>query len=317
MSGDNWASTITVDGHGTDERITASWNRISPRYFDTVGTPLLRGRAFDERDRPDSPLVTIVTESFARKYFGDTDPIGRRIGFTNSSGTGPRELEIVGVVGDAKYQDGRRPPYATFFLPFLQQQRATTANAARPALDRSHYPQALIVQTASAVPNLETELRRALADVDSRVIVRRFITMDDQVAGNFNIERLIARLTVAFGAVALLLACLGLYGVTAYAVTRRTREIGIRIAVGASRIQVLTAVLRSALLQVAVGVAIGVPAVFFAARFLRATLFGVSEYDPAVLATALAVLGTSAVVAALIPARRAAAMDPVRALRVE
>jgi ABC-type antimicrobial peptide transport system permease subunit len=143
------------------------------------------------------------------------------------------------------------------------------------------------------------------------------MTLQAQVAGNFNIDRLIARLTVAFGAVALLLACLGLYGVTAYSVTRRTREIGIRMAVGASRQQVLTTVLKSALLQVAIGVAIGVPAVFGAARLLRSTLFGVSENDPLVLTTALAVLGLSAVIAALIPARRAATMDPVKALRVE
>ena len=190
-------------------------------------------------------------------------------------------------------------------------------SAAAPALDRSHYPQALIVQTASGVPNLEAELRRALGEVDRRVIIRGFATMDDQVAGNFNIERLIARLTVAFGGVALLLACLGLYGVTAYAVTRRTREIGIRMAVGASRNQVLTTVLRGALLQVAAGVAIGVPGVFLAARLLRSTLFGVSEHDPAILATALGVLSLSAVAAALIPARRASTMDPVRALRVE
>ena len=316
MSGDNWASSITVDGHGTAERLGASWNRISPRYLDTVGTPLLRGRAFDERDTPESPLVTIVSETFARKFFGDADPIGRRIGFTNSSGTGPRVFESVGVAGDAKYQDTRAPAYATFFLPFLQ--RPPTANPNAPApLDRSHYPQALIVQTASAVPNLETELRRALAEVDRRVIVRTFVTMDDQVAGNFNLERLIARLTVAFGAVALLLACLGLYGVTAYAVTRRTREIGIRMAVGATQSQVLTTVLRSALMQVAIGVAIGIPAVFLAGRLLRSTLFGVSGHDPAILTAALAVLGVSAVVAALIPARRAATMDPVKALRVE
>jgi macrolide transport system ATP-binding/permease protein len=312
MSGDNWSSSITVDGHGTSERLSASWNRISPRYFATVGTPVLRGRVFDERDRPESPLVAIVSETFARKFFADSDPIGRHIGFTNRTGTGLRNFEIVGVVADAKYQDGRRPAYATFFLPFLQRPPAASSG-----LDRSHYPQALIVQTASALPNLEAELRRALADVDRRVIIRNFMTLQAQVAGNFNIDRLIARLTVAFGAVALLLACLGLYGVTAYSVSRRTREIGIRMAVGASRQQVLTTVLKSALVQVAIGVAIGVPAVFGAARLLRSTLFGVSEHDPAVLVTALAVLGLSAVIAALIPARRAATMDPVKALRVE
>jgi ABC-type antimicrobial peptide transport system permease subunit len=153
--------------------------------------------------------------------------------------------------------------------------------------------------------------------VDRRLIVRSFSTLEQQVAGNFNLERLIARLTVAFGGVALLLACLGLYGVTAYAVVRRTREIGIRMAVGASRGRVLATVLRSALMQVAIGVVIGVPGVFLAGRLLRSALFGISEHDPGVLGAALGILLVSAIVAALIPARRAATMDPVRALRME
>ena len=317
MSGDNWSSSITVDGHGTAERLSASWNRVSARYFDTIGTPLVRGRALDERDGPDSPLVTTVSETFARRFFGEADPIGRRIGFTSSNGTGLREIEIVGVVGDAKYQDGRGEAYATFFLPFLQESSIRRAQAPAPALDRSHYPGAIVIQTSSTVPNLESEIRRALSDVDRRLIVRSFSTLEQQVAGNFNLERLIARLTVAFGGVALLLACLGLYGVTAYAVVRRTREIGIRMAVGASRGRVLATVLRSALMQVAIGVVIGVPGVFLAGRLLRSALFGISEHDPGVLGAALGILLVSAIVAALIPARRAATMDPVRALRME
>jgi predicted permease len=316
MSGDNWASSISVDGHGTSERLSASWNRVSPRYFDAVGTPLMKGRAFDERDRPDSPLVTIVSETFARRFFGDADPIGRRLGFTNSTGAAAREFEIVGVVGDAKYQDGRRAPYATFFLPFLQQAKGSGLEGAI-TLDRSHYPQAIVLQTSGNTPNLENELREALTEVDRRLIVRRFQTMQQQVAGNFNTDRVIARLTTAFGAVALLLACLGLYGVMAYSVTRRTREIGIRMAIGASRKHVLTAILRSAFLQVAIGLAIGLPAVYFAGRYLQSTLFGVSGQDPLVVTAALGILVASAVIAALIPAARAATLDPVRALRVE
>jgi macrolide transport system ATP-binding/permease protein len=319
MSGDNWASSITVDGHGTAEQLSASWNRVSPRYFDTIATPLVRGRSFDERDGPESPLVTIVSETFARKFFGDADPIGRRLGFTDSSGAGAREFEIVGVVGDAKYQDGRGAPYATFFMPFLQQTTASRVvdGGGAAKLDRSHYPQALVIQTSSSVPGLESELRRTLADVDRRLIVRRFTTMDEQVAGHFNIDRLIARLTIAFGSVALLLACLGLYGVTAYSVTRRTREIGIRMAVGASRARVLATVLRGAMVQLGIGVAVGVPAAIAAGRWLEATLFGVSGHDPAIMAAGLAILSLAAVVAAVIPARRAANLDPVRALRVE
>jgi macrolide transport system ATP-binding/permease protein len=314
MSGDNWSSLITVDGHSGTERLSASWNRVGPGYFETVGTPLLRGRAFDERDRPGSPLVAVVSTTFARRFFGEVDPIGRRIGFAGGA-VGP-SIEVVGLVGDAKYQDGRKAPYATFFLPFLQA-RAAQPGAAPLKLDRSHYPQALEIQTASPFPALEGEVRRALAEVDRRLIVRTLVSLDEQVARQFNVERLTAHLTVAFGAVALLLACLGLYGVTAYSVARRTREIGIRMAVGASRRRVLATVLRGALVQLAIGVAIGLPGAFVAGRLLQTTLFGVSGHDPGVLLAALAVLALSSLVAALLPAQRAATMDPVRALRME
>ena len=316
MSGDNWAGGITVEGHEAGERLNASYNRVTPGYFETVGTPVLRGRRFDDRDRPDAPLVAIVNETFVRRFFGQADPIGRRIGFSNSAGDGVRAFEVVGVVGDAKYQDGRAPAYATFFLPFLQQAGNRTSGGAGP-VDRSHYAQALMVRTSAPMTGLEGEIRRALSDVDRRLILRTLRPMDEQVAGHFNLERLIARLTVAFGSVALLLACLGIYGVTTHGVTRRTREIGIRMAVGASRLQVLRTVLRGAVAQLAIGIALGLPAPFVAGRLLESTLFGVSGRDPVVLGAGLVILALASVLAAVIPARRAAVMDPVRALRVE
>lgn len=316
MSGDNWGSYITVEGHDPSARATASWNRVGPGYFDTVGTPLLRGRQIDERDRPDSPLVTVVSQTFAERFFRGQDPIGRRIGFSNSSGAGSRDLEIVGVVGDAKYQDGRAAPYVMFFLPFLQRESSRSASAAQ-RVDRSQYAQALLVRAAGGSAALEQDIRRALAEVDRRLIVRAFRPMSDQVAGHFNLERLIARLTVVFGSTALLLACLGIYGVTSYSVTRRTREIGIRMALGASRARVLTTVLRGALVQLALGVALGVPAALATARLLQSTLFGVDPMDPLVLGAGLVVLTLAATAAAVVPAHRAATMAPVRALRVE
>jgi len=316
MSGDNWASNITVDGHGTAERMSASWNRVSPDYFETIGTPVLRGRVFDRRDRPEGPKVTVISRAFAERFFGSADPIGRHLGFSNSDGTGAREFEIIGIVGDAKYQDAREAPYATFFLPFLQQGTSRVGPAGT-RLDRSHFAQALLLSTRSPVPDLEQQLRRSLGEIDRRLIVRTFQPMQEQVAGNFNLERLIARLTVAFGSVALLLACLGIYGVTAYSVTRRTREIGIRMAVGASRGRVLATILRSAFAQLAAGVVLGIPAAFIVGRLLQSTLFGVSGRDPLVLGAGLAILGLATAIAAALPARRAAALDPVRALRVE
>jgi predicted permease len=313
MSGDNWSTRIAVEGRSPSETVSASWNRVSPRYFETVGTPLLRGRAFDERDRAGSALVTVVTQSFARKYFGDADPIGRRIGQRVP------EIEIVGVVGDAKYQDGRRAPREMFFLPYLQETAESRVRAAamNVRIDRSHYPQAIEIQTSAAVPALEQEVRRALADVDRRITVRSMLSMDEGVARAFNLERLIARLTIAFGGVALLLACLGLYGVTAYSVARRTREIGVRIAVGGSWQRVVAAILRSALVQVGAGIAIGLPAAFIMGRALEARLFGVTPYDPLVISAGLVLLAGSAAIAAILPAGRAARMDPVKALRID
>ena len=319
MSGDNWSSLITVEGHAQSERLIASWNRVSPRYFETIGTPIVRGRAFDERDGPDSLLVAVASQAFVKKYFADKDPIGRRIGFVNSKGEGLREIEIVGVVGDAKYQDGKGPPYVTFFLPFLQQTTAARQSQAETgvAIDRSHFPGAIEIYGPGAAAGMEAEVRRALADVDRRITVRRVNTIREQIAGAFSLERLISRLTMAFGGIALLLACLGLYGVTAYSVSRRTREIGIRMAVGASRPRVLQTVLHGALSQLAIGLAIGLPAALAAGRLLQSQLFAVSPTDPVVLFGACAVLTVAAAIAALLPARRAAALDPVKALRVE
>ena len=312
MSGDNWGSAIVVEGPGGPERRSSSWNRVSPQYFETVGTPILRGRGFDARDRPDAPLVAIVSQSFARKHFGETDPIGRRIGQSVP------EIEIVGVVGDAKYRRAREAPGEMFFLPYLQVTAESRARAAQGGikLDRSHYPQALELH-ADRSPTLEADVRRAMADVDSRLTVRSMLTMNDQVAGAFNMDRLIARLTGAFGVVALMLGCLGLYGVTTYSVARRTREIGVRMAVGAQGTRVIATVVRSAVVQVAIGAAVGLPAAFLAGRYLENRLFGVSPHDPVTLGVSVGLLVLSAAIAALLPATRAARLDPVKALRME
>lgn len=317
MSGDNWSSLIRVEGHDTAERLVASWNRVSPGYFETIGTPLVRGRGITDADRPGSPRVTVVNQTFARRFFGDADPIGRRVGFNNARGGGVLELEIVGIVGDAKYQDPKGPAYATFFLPFLQSSAGSQLGGNPSRLDRSHHPKAIELHVTAPAPDLEARIRLALAEVDRRVTVLAVRTMAEQVAGNFNIERLIATLAVAFGGVALLLACLGLYGVTAYSVSRRTREIGIRMALGATREAVLNTVLAGALAQLAAGLVLGVPAALVAGRLLKANLFGVTGQDPATLAGAMAVLVLAAAAAAVIPARRAASLDPVRALRIE
>jgi len=314
MSGDNWSGGISVEGHGTGERLTASWNRITPRYFETIGTPILRGRGFTTADTPDAPTVAVVSMTFARTFFGNTDPIGRHIGF----GADPagQILEIVGIVGDAKYQDGREAQRAMFYVPFLQRSRRSSADSAS-AQDRSQYPGAIELVATGSARGLEGQIRSALAEVDRRISVDDVTTIDEQIARQFAGDNLLARLTATFGFVALLLACLGLYGVTAYSVTRRTREIGIRMAIGATHAEVLRSIVRTALVQLAIGLAIGLPADVAVARLLRAQLFGIDVYDPVSFGGSIAVLGMASLLASLIPALRAAAMDPARALRVE
>jgi predicted permease len=315
MSGDNWSSEISVDGHGAGERLVASWNRVTPGYFDTIGTPVLRGRTFTSADTPDSMPVTVVSATFARRFFGDADPIGRHIGFGSDGAN--RVLQIVGIVGDAKYQDGRLEQPPMFYLPFLQPSRAVTAGANDNALDRSQYPATIELVVSGTPQGLEEQIRRALAEVDRRITVKTVITLDEQIARQFSGDALLARLTAVFGVVALLLACLGIYGVTAYSVSRRTREIGIRMAIGANRGDVLMGVVRDALRQLAIGLAIGLPAALAVAWLLRSLLFGIGTYDAVSFGGSVALLGLSALLAAAIPARRAATMDPVRALRIE
>jgi predicted permease len=314
MKGDNWAGRIAVEGHAAAELLISSWNRVSPRYFETIGTPLLRGRVIDDRDTPSSTRVAIVNETFARKFFVNGDAIGRHFGFADLNGAGRPDYEIVGIVGDAKYQEAREPAYPTFFLPFLQRESASSETAAS-GLPRSHYAGAIELHLTRPGLNLEADMRRALANVDPGLTLGRLLSLDEQVALNFNRERLIATLTVAFGGMALLLACLGLFGVTTYSVSRRTREIGVRMAMGATRARVLVTVLRGAMAQVAIGFALGVPLAVVAARLLAQQLYGVSAHDPRVLTGAAIVLGVCAALAALIPARRAALMDPQQALR--
>jgi macrolide transport system ATP-binding/permease protein len=309
MSGDNWSSSLVVEGHATTEQLAAAWTRVSPGFFETVGIPLLRGRAISDADAPDGPPVAVVTQNFARKFFGDADPIGRRFAFPAPRGSNIASFQIVGVVADVKYRDAEAAPYQMFFLPFLQ---STTTD-----LDRSQYPKAIEIHTVTPVPDLEHQVRAALAEIDRRIAVRGVATMEDQVASNFNLERLIARLTITFGLVALLLACLGLYGITAYAVGRRTREIGVRVAIGATRGAVMGAVLRSACAQVLTGLMFGVPAAIWAGALLESRLYGVSSHDPLVLTAGIGALVMSGALAALIPARRAATIDPVRALRTD
>jgi predicted permease len=307
LEGNNWNDWPVIQGRTIDYTGAApSWLRVGPHYFETLGTPLLQGRAFEERDKPGAPRVAVVNETFARRFFPNGNAIGQRFGMSEEKHSG--DYEIVGIVEDAKYQDTRGPAYATFFFPLLQ---------APPGEPLRGWVSAIELHVAGRVDGIEPAVRRAIAGIDPRITVLRVLSFGEQVALNFNQERLMARLTELFGALALILACLGLYGLTAYSVARRTNEIGIRMALGADRGNVLGLVLRSALMQVGLGLAIGIPAALAGGYVLASQLYQVKSYDPVILGAAALILAGAAVLAASIPARRASRVDPIVALRHE
>jgi predicted permease len=307
LGGNNWNEWVFIEGKTQDYRGTApSWDRVGPHYFETIGTRLLEGRVIDERDTPGAPHVAVINEKFAHRFFPNENPIGQHFGMGDASHSG--DNEVVGVVEDAKYQDTRSPAYATFFLPLLQVPRGKPLNG---------WVRAIELHIAGEPEILEPAVRKAIASVDPQLIVLNLMSFGEQVARNFNQERLIARLTELFGALALILACVGLYGVTAYGVARRTHEIGIRMALGADRRNVLGLVLRAAIFQLGLGLAIGIPATLAGGNLLASQLYGVKSYDPVILGVATVVLAGCAIVAAYVPARRATRVDPLVALRYE
>jgi predicted permease len=311
MRGDNWSNGIHIEGHAPDERINASFDRVSPHYFEAIGTRLLRGRAIGDEDTPTSRQVAVVNETFARKFFPKDDPIGKRFGMGDASNSG--DYEIVGVVEDAKYQDARAPAYPTYFLPFLQMSK----DPKLAWLVYSQYMGDIELRVAGKPQNFEANVRQALAGIDPNLTVLDVMSLSEQLSGNFNQERLIARLADLYGLLALVLACVGLYGVTSYSVARRTSEIGIRMALGADRRNVLGLILSGAFVQVAIGLAVGIPAALAGGRLLSSQLYGVSSHDPIILGAAAMILSGFALLAALVPARRAATIDPMQALRTE
>jgi predicted permease len=316
MEGNNWSGLIGIAGRPADpaQPPVSSWNRIGPRYFDTVGTRLVRGRLIDERDTPASAHVAVVNAAFVRRFFENTNPIGQRLGLFGPSHAG--DYEIVGVVEDVKYTQANRPTRPMIFLPAFQ--LATYDDAAdRNVQARSTLMRAIVIRSAPGATGLEATIRRTLASIDPNLTILRIDTLGDQVALSFRLERLMARLTSAYGGLALVLAAIGLYGVTAYGVARRTREIGVRMALGADRARIMKTVLRGPVIQTAIGLAIGVPLALLAGRALSTQLYEIGRADPLVLSGAALILLLSAILAAVLPARRAASVDPTRALRSE
>jgi predicted permease len=318
MEGDNWSETIFLEGHPPpppgSRDYNASWVRVTAGYFETLGTKIIEGRSFTEQDNSSSRAVAMVNQNFANKYFKSENPIGKHFGFTDLKHAD--QFEIVGITENTRYRDPTEKIPPMFFLPSTQNVVLDDPRFIA-FQDRSHYLDAIELETLGKVPGLEPQVRSAIANVNPDLAIIDFTSFADQVESNFSQQAMIVKLTSLFGILALVLAAVGLYGVTAYSVERRTNEIGIRMALGADRKSVLKLVLRGALLQMGIALLIGVPAAIAAGHAMAAQLFGVKPYDPRVLLLTTAALGIVAFLAAVVPARRAATLDPVRALRVE
>ena len=317
MEENNWGSGVKVQGD-PDLNKGASWVKGTPEYFDSVGTRVVMGRGFTTQDTLNAPPVAVVNQEFVKTFFGNRNPIGHRFGFS-----GPEQVgldgahEIVGVVQDTTYTSIYWKDHAMYFLPLTQ--RAASANDPNSPLekDQSMYAGALVIQTGRPIPGFEKIVGDTLASINPNLTIVKFQTFQQQIDDRFIEERLIARLTSLFGLLALLLAAIGLYGVTAYTVVRRTPEIGIRMALGAERGRVIAMVMRGAMLQALIGLAIGAPVAMLCVRYVKSQLYDITSVNLAVMTGAIVTLGAAAVIAGIIPAKRAASIDPVRALRIE
>jgi macrolide transport system ATP-binding/permease protein len=311
MEDNNWSNSIQVQGQ-PDLNVEASFVKGNAEYFDSVGTKVVMGRGIGVQDASTAPAVAVVNQSLAKKLFKPGEnPIGRRFGAPGPNSTG--DYEIVGVVEDTVYTTVRWKDHRMYFVPIMQR----GASAGPIEKDESLYAGAIVLETEQPMNEMESLARKTLASINPNLTVVRFQAFDQQVAGRFTEERMIAQLMLLFGGLALLLATLGLYGVTAYTVARRTSEIGIRMALGADRSSVIGMVMRGAMTQAAIGLAVGVPIVFLCVRYVKALLYEATGVDTGVLAIAILTLTIAAGVAGFIPARRAASTNPMQALRTE
>jgi predicted permease len=318
LEGDNWGECVIQQGHpapGPNAHCGSTWDRVSNHFLDSINVPVLRGRGFTEQDTATSQQVALVNQAFVKKFFPNQDPVGQHFGIDMPQYSG--SYQIVGVFADFKMNNPRDPVHAVYLRPLSQKFPGFKEPEMITTEASSMYVNAMILDFNTPPQNADALIRRTLAGIDPNLTVMDLRSMDAQVAGNFTQERLIAQLTSLFGILALILASVGLYGVMSYFVARRTSEIGIRMALGATRPGVVGLVLRGALWQVLVGLALGIPAALFAGHLMANQLYGVGSYDPLALGGAILVLALCATVAGFLPARRAASIEPMKALRTE
>jgi len=302
LTGNQWSMTVRVDGYQAKEGedMNPSVDGVGPRYFATMGIPLVAGREFTDRDVKDAAKVAVVNETMAKYFFNGTNPIGRRFGFGRGTAT---DIEIVGVARDVRSLELRDVPPRFVYLPYAQDESVTQL---------TYY-----VRAAQDSGSTAAAIRQAVQRLDPNLPIFDLKTMEVQVDESLFVERMVAMLSVAFGALATLLAAIGLYGVMSYAVTRRTREIGIRMALGAERGAVMWLVLKEVAIMTAAGITGGLVVALWLTRQVQSQLFGLAPNDPATLAAASILLALVAIAAGYVPARRATTIDPLVSLRSE
>jgi predicted permease len=316
----NWGELVLVAGHPAPvpgEESGASWDRVSANYLQNFAIPILRGRYFTPADNETTASVAIVNEAFVKRFFKNGEnPMDQHFGIDVPEYVGT--YRIIGIVRDAKFAGFNlsKPARPMFYVPLSQSVDYKNDLMARLELS-THYIQGIMLVTNTPTGTLEPLLTRALAEVDPNLTITSIRTMQQQVELSFDQERAVASLAGLFGIVALLLAAVGLYGVTAYTVNQRTNEIGVRMALGADRLKVIRLVLRGAFNRVLVGLLLGLPLAVGAGRLISAQLYGVNSWDPLALAVAAGALATCSFFAAIIPASRAASISPMQALRIE
>jgi putative ABC transport system permease protein len=320
MTGDSWNSGIRVEGKpepGPKDNSSAGLTRVMPGFFEAMGNPIVEGRALTEEDTATTRPVVVVNEAFVKRFFKNGEnPIGMHFGPDRMKYAGM--YEIVGVAADMRFQvyDYKEDIQPMFIMPEAQTTHFDEPNEVSGEI-WSHYLYNVVLWAPGHPQNLLAQVKRALGDVDPNLVLYGVDPYADVLSSDFAQQNMIANLTLLFGGLGLVLAAIGLYGVTAYTVEQRTSEIGVRMALGADRGRVIQLVLKGAFLQVGIGLALGIPAAVGGGYLIASQLFGVKPWDALMLAAATLTLGVAALVAAIIPAQRAAGLDPVVALRTE
>jgi putative ABC transport system permease protein len=320
MSGDSWNEGIRIQGRpepGPKEDTGAGWARVMPGFFETIGAKMVLGRPLNEDDTANTLNVAVVNEAFVRRFFKDQNPIGQHFGIDRIKYAST--YEIVGVVRDIRYMTwAYKDPIGPMFWPSETQ---TVTSYDDPLFlngeKDSHFLYNIVIWAPGNPPAMEQQVRKAISRVDPTLVVNDVTPYSKVVSADFQQQNMIATLTSLFGALGLTLAAVGLYGVMSYSVEQRTNEIGLRMALGADRGHVVRMVLRGAFWQVGIGLGLGIPLAVLAGKLMKDQLFGVRPWDPTMLAGATALLALAALVASMVPARRAAGVQPMVALRNE